>query len=132
MTGSPNNNKVLPFNGLAPLLWNLDFSVAVEIIAGDGVPLHGFFGSTSENHLTAVATGTGTDVNQIVGIEHSVLVVLHHDDGVANVSQFLQGLNQPVVVPLVEADARLIQDVKHPSELRSNLCGQTDALSLAA
>ena len=44
----------------------------------------------------------------------------------------LQRGEQPVVVALVQADARLVQNVKHADQPRADLRGQPDALRLAA
>ncbi len=44
----------------------------------------------------------------------------------------LQGGQQLVVVPLVQADGRLVQDIQHPHEAAADLGGQADALALAA
>ncbi len=43
-----------------------------------------------------------------------------------------QRLDQPVVVALVQADARLVEHVEHTDQARSDLGGQPDALRLAA
>jgi len=58
--------------------------------------------------------------------------VFHHQEGVAQVPEFLQGVQQAVVVPLVEADGRLIEDVEHPHQPRPDLGGQPDPLALPA
>jgi hypothetical protein len=39
--------------------------------------------------------------------------VLHYDDGVPLVSKALERRQQPLVVPLVQADGRFVQYVKH-------------------
>ena len=43
-----------------------------------------------------------------------------------------QGGDQPVVVALVQADRRLVEDVEHADQLRADLRRQPDALGLAA
>ena len=43
-----------------------------------------------------------------------------------------QRLDQPVVVPLVQADRRLVQHVEHADQAGADLGGQPDALRLAA
>ncbi len=58
--------------------------------------------------------------------------MLDHDDGVADVAQAAQRLQQAVVVALVQADRRLVEDVEHPGQPRADLRGETDALALAA
>ncbi len=61
-----------------------------------------------------------------------LFVVLDNQNGVAQVAQFFESLNQPVVVALVEADGRLVEHVEHAAQPRADLRGQADALALAA
>ena len=70
--------------------------------------------------------------DEVVGVEHGVLVVFHHDDRVADVAQLLERLDEALVVALVQADAGLVEDIEDACQLRANLRGQTDALRLAA
>ncbi len=51
---------------------------------------------------------------------------------VAEVAQTPERLEQAVVVPLVQADARLVEDVEHSDQPRADLGGQPDPLGLAA
>ena len=89
-------------------------------------------GRPGGHHLAAVDPGPGADVDDIVRGPHGVLVVLHHDQGVAQVPQVLEGGQQLVVVPLVQADGGLVQDIQHPHQGGADLRGQADALALAA
>ena len=82
--------------------------------------------------VPAVLPGAGADVDDPVGGAHRLLVVLDDDQGVADVAQPLQGADQPGVVALVEADARLVEDVEHAHQAGADLGGQPDALRLAA
>ena len=82
--------------------------------------------------LAAVLAGAGADVDDPVGGADRVLVVLDDDQGVAQVAQPDQGLDQPVVVALVQADGRLVEDVEHADQAGADLGGQPDALGLAA
>ena len=61
-----------------------------------------------------------------------VLVVLHDDERVAQVPEPHEGLDQPAVVALVQADARLVEHVEHADEARADLRREPDALRLAA
>src|SRR5690606_41917856 len=71
-------------------------------------------------------------VDEPVGLEHRLLVVLHDDHRVAEVAQPLERGQELAVVALVQADRRLVEDVDHPGELRADLRGEADALALAA
>ena len=82
--------------------------------------------------LAAVLARARADVDDPVGGADGVLVVLDDDQGVAQVAQPDQRLDQPVVVALVQADRRLVEDVEHADEPGADLGGQPDALRLAA
>ncbi len=84
------------------------------------------------HHPAAALPGPGPDVHDPVGVADGVLVVLHHDQRVAEVPQPGQRVDQAVVVPLVQADGGLVQDVEHPDQPRTDLGGQPDALRLPA
>ena len=71
-------------------------------------------------------------VDHMVGGPHHVFVMLHHQHTVADVAQMFQGVDQPVVVALVQADAGLVQHVHHAGQTGADLRRQTDALRLAA
>ncbi|MNO53491.1 hypothetical protein D3C76_439390 [compost metagenome] len=58
--------------------------------------------------------GPGAYVQHMIGEANGVLVVLHHYHGVAEVAQVSEGLEQPFVVPLVQADAGFIQHIHDP------------------
>ena len=58
--------------------------------------------------------------------------MLHHDQGIAQITQALQGHQQFVVIPLMEANGRLVQNVEDAHERRSDLSSQTDTLALTA
>ena len=68
----------------------------------------------------------------MVGDPDRVLVVLDDDHRVAEVAHADHRLDEPVVVALVQADRRLVEDVEHADEARADLRRQPDALGLAA
>ena len=76
--------------------------------------------------------GAGADIEHIIGKADGVLVMLHHDHGVAEVAQPLQRFKEPRIVALMQADAGLVQHVKNAGEPRADLRGEPDALALAA
>ena len=73
-----------------------------------------------------------TEIEDVIRRPNRVRVVLDHDHGVAEIAQALERVEQPIVVALVQADARLIQNVKHAHQPRADLRRQPDALRLAA
>ena len=57
-------------------------------------------------------TGAGAQLHHIVGSSDSLLIMLHHNKGVADIPQVLQGIYKLLVVPLVETYGRLIQYIE--------------------
>ena len=94
--------------------------------------LHDFLRRASGDHFAAMASGTRTHVDHVVGAEDGIEVVFDDDDGVAQVTQPQQRLQQPVVVALVQADGRLVEHVHDTGQPGADLAGQPDALRLAA
>ena len=68
----------------------------------------------------------------MVGGAHHLLVVLDDEDGVAERLQPLERPDQLVVVALVQADRRLVEDVEDADELRADLRREPQPLRLAA
>ncbi len=60
------------------------------------------------------------------------LVVFDDDDGVADVAQVRQRAEQALVVALVQADRRLVEDVHDADQAGADLAGQPNALRFAA
>ena len=73
------------------------------------------------DHLAAVLPGTGSDVDHVVRCPDGLLVVLDDDHRVAQVTEPLQGVDEAPVVPLVEADGRLVQHVQHADQAAADL-----------
>ena len=76
--------------------------------------------------------GAGTDVDDPVGDADRVFIVLDHDQSVAEIAQAYERLDQAVVVALVQADRRLVEDVEDADESGADLGGEPNALGLAA
>ncbi len=68
------------------------------------------------NDSAAMRTRTRTHINDVVRRINSVFVVLHHENGVAEVFEREQGRNQAIVVALVESDSWLIEHVERTHE----------------
>ena len=123
---------------LAPILRtsdvrSRDFAATRKIGAGDGVGvLEQVCHRARVDDIAAVLPRARADVYDPVGGGDGVLVVLHDDEGVAQVPQSGQRLDQTVVVALVQADRRLVQDVQDADQPGADLGRQPNALSLTA
>ena len=87
---------------------------ARKVLSGDGfVAFEQLVYRALEHDLAAVAACARTDIHNVVSCKHGVLVVLDHDERVAEVTQPLKGRKQLVVVALVQTDGRLVEDIQH-------------------
>src|SRR5256885_14681000 len=77
-----------------------------------------------DDHLASVAAGARPQVYDVVRRTDRLLVVFHDEHAVAEVAQLLEGVEQPRVVALVQADGRLVQDVEHADEAAGQLGGE--------
>jgi hypothetical protein len=110
-----------------------DLARADQVLAGQALGIGHDLGGLALGHdLAAVDAGGRPHVDDVVGGEDGLLVVLDDQDGVAEVAEAAEALQQAGVVALVQADAGLVQDVEHAGEARADLAGQADALALAA
>ena len=80
----------------------------------------------------AVPPGRRAHVDDLVGAADRLLVVLDDDHRVAHVPQVDERADQPCVVPLVQADRRLVEHVADADQPAADLRGQADPLGLAA
>jgi len=118
---------------LAALRGNRNFLFSGEVLARKAIGIgHDLLRRAGSHHLSAVNAGAGTDVDEVIRRPHSVLVMLHHQQRVAQVPEVPKRSQQLVVVPLVKADGGLVQDIEDSHQGGADLGGQADALALAA
>ena len=110
-----------------------DLLCAGQILARDGARGgNDIVDCARGDDLAAVHACAGTNVDEEIGGAHGVLVVLDDKNGVADVAQTAERVEQLVVIPLVQADGRLVEDIQNADEARADLRGQPDTLALAA
>ncbi|MNP24430.1 hypothetical protein D3C76_1171910 [compost metagenome] len=113
--------------------WYGNLDPARQVLAGQRIRMgHDLGRRPFGDDLAAVHAGARPDVHHVVGQANGVLVVLDHDHRVADVAQVLEGAEQPVVIALVQANRRFVEDVQHADQTGANLAGQADSLCLAA
>src|SRR4029077_11771433 len=61
-----------------------------------------------------------------------VFVVLHDEDGVAEIAKMLERAEKTIIVAGVQADAGLVENVKDTAKARTDLRGEANALGFAA
>uniref|UniRef100_A0A0N5A4D5 PE-PGRS family protein n=1 Tax=Parastrongyloides trichosuri TaxID=131310 RepID=A0A0N5A4D5_PARTI len=107
-----------------------DLARAGQVLAGQGVGVGHHLGRRALGaDRAAVNAGGRTHVDDVVGRHDRLFVVLDHQHRVAEVAQALQGVQQAVVVALVQADRRLVEHVHHADQAGADLGGQADTLA---
>ena len=81
---------------------------------------------------SAVFAGGGAEIDDEIGGAHRVEIVFDDDDRVAEIAEACERGDKLVVVPLVEADARLVQNIEDADEAGADLRGEADSLRFAA
>src|SRR5258708_29224312 len=61
-----------------------------------------------------------------------VRIVFDHQNRIAQFRQSFEGSEEAIIITLMQADARLIKDVKNADQASADLGGQTDALGFAS
>src|SRR5580658_7815633 len=87
---------------------------------------------TFEYNVPAQFAGARSHVNDVVGRAHHVGIMLHNDDGVAQVAQLFQDANQSAGVARMQSNGRLVQNVACAHQARSQASGKLDALRFPA
>src|SRR5690606_5911554 len=82
--------------------------------------------------LAAVRARARAEIDDVIGREDRLAVVLDDHHRVAEVAQVEQRAEQALVVALMQADRRLVEDVHDADEPRADLAGEPDALGFAA
>ncbi len=73
-----------------------------------------------------------SDINNVIRCAHRILVMLYNDQGIAQILQVHQGVQQLVVIALMQSDTRLVQNIRHSDKSRTDLCCKADSLCLPA
>ena len=87
--------------------------------------------SSFRHDLPAVLSGGGAEVADVVAAIDHVPVMFDDQQRVSKIAQPVQRGEQAGVVARVQADRRLVQDIKDAAQAAAELAGQTDALCLA-
>src|SRR5271168_517326 len=77
-------------------------------------------------------SSAGAHVDQVIGLEHRLAIVLDHQHRVAEFLEALEGREQALIVALMKSYRRLVEDVEHANQARADLRGETNALALTA
>ena len=105
---------------------------AGQVGAGQGVGVARLRGRTVEDDFAAAFAGAGADVEDAVGCEHDLRIVLDHHQRIAGIAQPVHDFDHPVHVARMQADRRFVEHEQRVDERSAERGGQVDALDLAA
>src|SRR5690554_4533776 len=101
----PTENELFFRIAWYPPTGHVDALSAGEILAGQRIGMrHDLFGRALGHDPAAVYTRAGTDIEYMVSGTDGILVMFYHDHGVAQIAQLNEGLEQPVIVALMQTD----------------------------
>ena len=118
---------------LAPCARHRHLQTSGQILPGQRLRIFHDLGRRAlRDDLAAMNAGARPDIDDMVGSQDRVLVMLDDDDAVAEIAQPPQGFEQLGIVALMQADRRLVEHIEHAGETGADLRGEPDALALAA
>ena len=107
--GTANAHHLLRITGNAKH-GDFDAPRPAEELSGDRFGRrHDLPGSPLRHYPAAVQSGARPHVDHVVRASDRLFVVLDHDEGIADVAQVLQRIEQAAVVALVKTDGGLVQ-----------------------
>ena len=71
-------------------------------------------------------------VQNVIRAANRIFIMLDHDHGIPEIAQAFERFEKPLIVALVQSDARLVENVEHAHQPRSDLSREPDALGLAS
>jgi len=104
-----------------------------ESLAGDGVlvALEGceFAGG---HDLPAEASRARSEIDDVIGALHGLVIVFDDEEGVALVAEGVEGVEKGLIVPWVESDGGFVEHVEDATQVGAKLGGETNTLCFAA
>src|SRR5207237_1892020 len=82
--------------------------------------------------LAAGLAAAGPHVEELVGFQHDLRIVLHHDEGIARVAQPLHHVDDAAHVARMQAYGWFVQYKQRIDQRGAERRGEVDALDLAA
>ena len=85
-----------------------------------------------EEQLAAEFAGAGAEIDDVSRRRDGVGIVLDDEDGVAEVAQGFEDVDEALGVARMQADGRLVENVERADQMRAERGGELDALRFAA
>src|SRR4029077_13074938 len=120
-------------SGRDALFGNRDTRASGEIVRGQRIfCAKNFLDAALGYDLATPRTCPWAKINNVVGRANGFFIVFNPDSGIAEAPQPPQRSEQARVVPLMQSNARLVQNVKNARKPRADLRRQPDPLRFSA
>src|SRR5439155_21983883 len=118
---------------LAPSRRHRDRQRAREVAPGQRVAVrHDLVGGADGDEMAAELASARSQVDNIIRRADRLLVVLHDEHRVTEITKALQGLEQSSIVPLMQSDRWLIENIEDADQARPDLGREANPLPFAA
>ena len=93
---------------------NRYFNSAAQISSCDRfLILHNFLSCSLGHQTSAMLSCSRPDIHNMICCKHGVFIMLHYNQCISQIFQIPKGIQQLVIIPLVQADTGLIQNIGH-------------------
>ena len=90
---------------------------AAEILTRYGaLAVHYILNAAATDYFTAVNSGAGTHINDVIRRLHCFFIVLNNYESVADIAQVFKRFEKLCIVALVQTYTRLIKNIEHAHE----------------
>ena len=117
----------------APFRWYRNLHPATQISTCNRFfAFHDIRCSTGRNDFSTMDAGCRTNIHNVVGRTHGILIMFHDNQRISQILKIHQCMQQLVIVPLMQSNTRLIQNICHADQSGTDLGSQADALRLSS
>src|SRR5437870_3401557 len=85
-----------------------------------------------EEQLATELAGAGTEINDAIRGWNGVWIMRDDEDGVSEIAEGLENINEPLRVARMEADSRLVEHVERTHKMRTERRGELNPLGFSA
>src|SRR5437870_13451622 len=85
-----------------------------------------------EEQLATELAGAGTEINDAIRGLNGVWIMLDDEDGVCEIAEGLENINEPLRVARMEADRRLVEHVERTHKMRTERRSELKPRGLSA
>ena len=89
---------------------------------------HKFGRSAFANNFSSMLSGSGTYIYHMICSFDHIFIMFNHYDGVTNIPQRFQRINQLFIISLMQTNTWFIKNIEHTHQLGTNLSSQANTL----